>query len=296
MRLISEFMHRPAAPVRSAALERLTALEREIPEWQSWAAMLRVLAQAIGDPVWRDPVRDLTGVGGASPILDAQRLRLPEHAMSRLVQALLDIAQGTKARGDANALDADSLLPLVHASITGDSRTIDTTAQSLGMRTAVLATVLQAATLPLFSAGAAQLAHAIPSHWPHGFCPACGAWPVLAELLGLDRSRRLRCGRCGTGWDMPWLVCAFCQEADHAKLGTLVPASGAQGHKIETCGTCRGYLKTIAVLKPGSHLDLLLADLESVPLDVAAQGEGLVRPEGPGHPLTVSLVSEVSEQ
>lgn len=296
MRLISEFMHRPAPPVRSAALARLTALQREIPEWESWTAMLRVLAQAIGDPVWRDPVRDLTDMGGASPALDAQCLRLPGYAMSHLMQALLDIAWGTTARGCADALDSDRMLQLAHASITGDTEALDATAHTLGMPTAMFATVLHAATLPLFSAGAAQMAQVVPPHWAHGFCPACGEWPVLAELLGLDRSRRLRCGRCGTGWDMPWLVCAFCQEADHAKLSTLVPASGAQGHKIETCGTCRGYLKTIAVLAPGSHFDVLLADLESVSLDVAAQGEGFVRPEGPGHPLTVSLVSEVSAQ
>ena len=271
---------------------RLTSLEREIPEWKSWTAMLRVLTQAVGEPVWQDPVVDPTNAGEARPRLHAQCIRVPEQALSGLVQALLDIAQATSLPS-ANNLHADRMLRLVHASITGGTHEINVTAQTLGMRAPALAAVLHAATIPLLNACASQLAQGTPGHWPHAYCPVCGERPVLAELLGLDRTRRLRCGSCGTGSDMPWLVCGFCQETDHAQLGMLVAGSGSQGRQVETCATCRGYLKTISVLTADSHIDVLLADLETVALDVAAQDEGFVRPEGPGHQLTVRLFAEV---
>src|SRR5438552_1345771 len=55
-----------------------------------------------------------------------------------------------------------------------------------------------------------QLQTHIPSGWSRGYCPVCGAWPVLAELRGLERTRCLRCGRCGVDWQRPWLACVYC--------------------------------------------------------------------------------------
>lgn len=289
-------MHRPAAPVRPAALSRLAVMEREIPEWESWTGSLRVLAQSIGDPVWRDAVRNPTDAERWQPQLEAQSIHVPRQAMIDLVQALLDVALSPASPHSPNKLHPDRILPLVHASTALDAGAIDIAAESLGIRPPALATVLHTATIPPFNACAEQLRKRVAAHWPHGFCPVCGEWPVLAELIGLDRSRRLRCSRCGTGWSMPQLVCVFCQETDHAQLGSLVPGSGSQGHAIETCGTCRGYLKTIAVLTSGSHLDVLVADLETVALDVVAQGEGLVRPAESGHDIRVRLVFGKSAQ
>src|SRR2546428_5300727 len=44
-----------------------------------------------------------------------------------------------------------------------------------------------------------------------------------AEYTGLERTRQLRCGRCGTGWAVPALRCVFCSETDHENLGYLAP-------------------------------------------------------------------------
>ena len=38
-------------------------------------------------------------------------------------------------------------------------------------------------------------------NWSEGYCPLCGAWPALAEVRGIERSRYLRCGRCGAEWE-----------------------------------------------------------------------------------------------
>ena len=33
-----------------------------------------------------------------------------------------------------------------------------------------------------------------------GYCPICGAWPLLGELRGVELSRFSRCAGCGAGW------------------------------------------------------------------------------------------------
>jgi len=51
---------------------------------------------------------------------------------------------------------------------------------------------------------------------------------------------------------------------------------------IDTCGRCRGYLKTMTTLGPTPADDLGLIDLATVEFDVAALEHGYARPTGPG--------------
>src|SRR5439155_639694 len=99
----------------------------------------------------------------------------------------------------------------------------------------------------------------------------CGAWPVVAEYTGLERKRQLRCGRCGTGWAIPLLRCVFCDETEHDHLGYLTPEAGEQTRKIEICHTCKGYVKAVTTVRPLAPWAVLLDDLTTVPLDVAAR-------------------------
>jgi FdhE protein len=122
--------------------------------------------------------------------------------------------------------------------------------------------------------------------------PVRGAWPALAEARGLERARRLRCGRCAPDWGIAWLRCANCGMDDHTQLGGLVPDSSASNDRttadpawrttIETCLACRGYLKTVTTLGPTAADELGLLDLVTVELDVAALAQGYVRPAGLG--------------
>lgn len=264
------------------SIERLAALERKSPQWQSWTAVLRILAQSIGDPGWRNPVVEPKAVNKDRPLLDGQHVCVSAAALDGLFQRLIE-ATTEEPQVAPNRVHAELLLPLLNESITGASARIETDR---------FGTLINAACTPLLAACAGQLAKQIPPLWPHGWCPVCGAWPVIAELTGLDRSRRLRCGRCGTGWNISSLTCSFCGQADHAQLGTLVASAGSEGEKsqrVDTCRTCNGYLKSTSVLTSGSFIDVLLADLESVALDVAARDEGFIRPDGTGHAIRVTL-------
>ncbi|MFL5494306.1 MAG: formate dehydrogenase accessory protein FdhE, partial [Gemmatimonadales bacterium] len=120
--------------------------------------------------------------------------------------------------------------------------------------------------------------------------PICAAWPILSERRGLDRTRRLRCGRCAGDWEIQWLCCIYCGEREHERLGSLVLEDGGEKLKVETCASCRGYLKSVATLQGMPGFELLLEDLETVELDLVALGRGYRRPEERGFPIDVRVV------
>jgi len=154
-----------------------------------------------------------------------------------------------------------------------------------------LSIVAQLAATPVLCACWRELAAQIPPSFQRGWCPVCGAWPQLSEMRGIERRRRLRCGRCLADWSLPVLHCAFCDEVDHRKLGSLVVEGQEQNNRVETCETCRGYLKTIATLGALSPEHLSGRDLDTVPLDLAAQERGYARPTHPAFTVNVTLVT-----
>jgi FdhE protein len=77
------------------------------------------------------------------------------------------------------------------------------------------------------------------------------------------------------------LWCIYCGEKDHRKLGSLVPEGAGETLKVDTCETCRGYLKSVATLQPIPPFELLLQDLETVELDLVAMERGYERPLRP---------------
>jgi FdhE protein len=145
------------------------------------------------------------------------------------------------------------------------------------------------AALPLLQACGRAMARELPATWWEGYCPLCGTWPVVAEYTGLERKRQLRCGRCGSAWAIPLLRCVFCDETEHENLGYLTPEAGEQTRKIEVCHTCKGYLKAFTTVRTLAPWAILLDDLTTVPLDVAALERGYHRPERTGYALEARI-------
>src|SRR5207247_2325597 len=56
----------------------------------------------------------------------------------------------------------------------------------------------------------APLAEALQA-WSHGYCPACGSWPALAEVV--EGHRVLRCSFCAAGWELATYGCVYCGES-----------------------------------------------------------------------------------
>ena len=108
-------------------------------------------------------------------------------------------------------------------------------------------------------------------------------------MRGIQRERRMRCGCCGSDWLLPVLRCAFCDELDHQKLGSLVSEGDAQHVRVETCASCRGYLKSITTLGALPFTMLAIKDISTVAFDLAARDRGYARPSSPGWQVRIEI-------
>jgi FdhE protein len=110
--------------------------------------------------------------------------------------------------------------------------------------------------------------------WLRSYCPTCGSKPAMAQLVGVDpgRKRFLACGCCRTRWQYNRTRCPFC-ERDEQRLA-VVALEGEAGLRIDSCGPCKAYLKT---LEGEGDAEFLLSDWTSLHVDVLARDRGLER-------------------
>ena len=242
----------------------LQELERRNPEWAPWLRAVAVALGAIDDPGWREAVPPSPAQRSPdAPLLAGARLSPDPSAVLRLLRALAGSAAGCDALAVlGNALEGDE--------------------QGAAALVAV----------PVLHACGRRWAGAIPQDWRHGYCPVCGSWPAHAEVCGVDRTRSLRCGGCGSAWQVHGLLCPYCGVRDHQELGALVVEQGGPAAVIDVCKRCRGYLKAFTRLRPAAPAEVMLDDLASVELDLAALTRDYRRPPGRGHRLGVTMVEK----
>ena len=205
------------------------------------------------------------------------------HWVRRLLKHLRQDAKGRLAtRAASRRLDA---LAFFEAALCLDEPRLGEEAKKVGIDPAALGAVAFLTAMPLLHACGQFLSGQLPAAWPYGYCPVCGVWPTLAELCGLERAHRLRCGRCGTGWRTTWLRCPYCGEYDHQRLGFLVPEGSVETRKVATCLSCKGYLKTLTTLQASPGYAIPLDDLATIDLDIAAMERGYARPQQLGYRL-----------
>ncbi|MCC6312837.1 MAG: formate dehydrogenase accessory protein FdhE [Thermomicrobiales bacterium] len=282
----------------SSANAALRALLSERPEAAPWLALYDLVLEEAANPVWvaaAAATRLAPERAPGAPLLTEAVIPLDAAALDDWLRRLCAVAAeaGPEAASLATATAATGFDPpaLLAAAIAGDPDELAAQAIRLGVDPAVLSTVLALASMPLLRALRAQWGGAVPGDWHAGACPCCGAWATIAEHRGLERARRLRCSRCGADWGLPTFVCAFCGETDHQRLGALIPEGAGESRRVETCDTCRGYLKALATLRAWSPADIPLADLGSMELDMAALERDFARPEAPAAPMPVRIVA-----
>jgi FdhE protein len=277
-----------SAPSRS----RIQTIAAKSPEFAPFLALIAIALEEAGAPSWSTLVSDgsiraTSDPVPSAPLLDGAEIAVPESAARRLVARLLEAASH-KAAARSPKLDA---LALIEAAIHHDAARVAGIAEELGVDPAALAPIAQLAAMPLLLACCRALTPRIAPGFAEGYCPICGGFPTIAEVRGLTRRRRLRCGRCGGDAGFEALACVFCGQRDHLRLTALVPESGGEARKVEACEDCRGYLKMLASLTAWPAEAVLLEDLGAVALDLAAHERGYIRPAEPGRRAGVRLVA-----
>jgi FdhE protein len=278
----------------AAAFERLVATDPVVAP----LARLQAAALAASEaPEWEQaaPQFDPERAHPTAPLLHGLTLTVDEPRQRALLAALVDALDRSlpvEAGRLSALLEAAELGPLqlLQAALTQDDGALEAFAERAEVDPGPLTVVAQTATLPLLAACGRRAAARIGAEtWPHGYCPLCAAWPTLAEVRGLTRDFVLRCGRCGLGWQFEHWCCPFCGSRDHASQSYFAAEQERETRRAVVCDACHGYFKTHATLAPLPLADLLLRDLESLELDLAAQQQGYRRPDAPGWGLALRV-------
>jgi len=252
--------------------------------WQPWLDLLDVALEESNGGAWASVVTPRVERGDGAPVMHGAALRIDEQRARRLLRRLAEVG-AVKVGPEVLAGAA------IRAAIAHDQGALAEMAERCDASIGTFAVLAQIAAMPLLMAAARTLEPHTASAWQRGYCPVCGAWPSLAEIRGIERERRLRCGCCSADWPLPLLRCAFCDELDHGKLGSLRAEGEGQLQRVETCETCRGYLKAMTTYAPLAIRSLLLLDLATVPLDLVARDRGYARPARSGWAPAVEIVS-----
>jgi len=281
----------------SAPDAALNGLRRERPEWEPWLVVVDEIVHEAGSPAWDAAVPAASHAQGtAVPLLTGSTLSLEAGLVRRLFERLIRIASRagtTKMSSLKAALHADvEWVQLFTASLCQDSDRINEIAAVSGSDAEALNAVIALLPVPFLHACNRRWASSISASWVEGYCPVCGSWPAFAEVRGIERNRYFRCGRCGGQWHARALHCPFCAMSDHDELVALVPEKGSSNAVIEACQRCLGYVKAFTRLQGCSQGAVMLEDLASVDLDVAAIEHGFARPSGPGHALGITVTDK----
>jgi FdhE protein len=277
--------------MNSAPASHLQNLRSDHPEWDPWLAVVDRALEEANNSRWESFVPTVSRRQTQAPVLAETAIALPigllEDWTKRLFRSAAAGGTAEMATLRAAAKSAAEAVQLFRAALCQDIEKLRQIAQDSGANARAFQGVAELLPIPFLQACGRHLAPR-EQFWMEGYCPTCGAWPVFAEIRGIERARYLRCGRCGDEWQIHWLQCPFCGESDHQQLLSLVPQKG-DARAIEACNRCEGYIKSFTTLQGADRLAVLVNDLASIDLDIAAVEQGYNRPPGPGYSLNVTV-------
>jgi FdhE protein len=227
-------------------------------------------------------------LGRGVPIFTGEPIPLPagviRPTLLQLCDALAEGGAGNAAVRIRDAIGSGNIEigSLLTASLKRDQAAIRTGATHRGLSPDLVWLIAELAVSPfthtlqrrLLHGEAPPLVDALAA-WNHGYCPACGSWPALAEVVGGHRT--LRCSFCSSAWELSTYACIYCQEAGEPFV-TAAPDEQRKDRRLEVCAACGGYLKTIDLLELSPFPLLAISDIETTDLDVAAMEHGYMRP------------------
>jgi FdhE protein len=288
---LDRWLGRSPAPEVAEAVAELERLSRQQPALSGATALLADLLPGLCEIPSQTPSLSLTVEGAAAklaggiPLLRGEEVSLSPSRLRRRWAELCAVASRHQPCATVHALAEAvrsgrlAVEQLAAAVFAGRVNDVHARTDSLGLDAGQAAMVLRLTLFPFAVALGAVLGPLRSGlRWEQGYCPVCGSWPLLGEFRGLEQARWLRCGLCASGWEFPRLACPYCGTRDHRQLGYL-HVEGEEGRRrAATCEACRGHVKMLATLGPLSVPQLLVADVTTLPLDLAAAERGYAVP------------------
>ena len=279
------------------AVKEVQDLGRAYPEWQPWLSIVEEVLREATDSKWEAFVPELTlSRESKVPLLAGAKLALEMTVVSGWLERLMRTAyrSGAPKMSTLNGAKQARLntVDLFKFSLCQNGKWLNEAAIDLGVDAGAFQAVAALVPMPFLQACNRRWQQSINEGWIEGYCPVCGAWPAFAEVRGIERNRYLRCGRCGGGWQAQCLSCLYCGMTDHEELVSLVPEKNGSNAVIDACKRCLGYVKTFTTLQGSPPAKVMVDDLASVDLDIAALEQGCRRPEGVGYSLDIVVGSK----
>ena len=274
---------RPALKTVLRAFEPLLSAQAELAGQLADDAHVAAFALAVQDE-GRQTERARQGIAllagiGFSGLGEAVRL-----CAERLLP-LLNELEAMKPRQDA--LRAFFLQPsktaelcegVAEALVSGDEGGLGNLAQGRGLEPAVLHFVAGFVVAPVLRAVTSRLLDDDgqgpwdkQGMWKEGFCPVCGALPVIgwldrsrldeknAFLVGGGGKKHLHCGLCGAAWQFRRNACPACGKEGNDVVEFLRESEAAHGERLDWCTGCRSYCPTVDLREREGdpHMDAL---------------------------------------
>jgi FdhE protein len=268
------------------ALDDLARLAGDKPALAGPAALLAEILPRLFEQTLATAVSPLSAdrarvkLSSGVPLLRGENLQIEPTGFRHCWLSLCEAVQrhqgeiGEKLR---LAVEEDRLRPgdlLCHV-LAGHLDAIRGPVEALGLDAGLTATVLRLALIPALgpvNTGWLALRRGVP--WKEGFCPTCGSWPLLGEFRRLEPVRFLRCGLCMAEWEFPTFTCPFCYVDDQPFQSTFNVDGEDSKYRAATCAACHIYVKMVTTKSPLTGPQLLVADLATMYLDVAAPERG----------------------
>src|SRR6267142_3369805 len=228
-------------------------------------------------------------LGRGVPVLAGEPIPLPVPVLAptllRLCDALAEGGAGEAATHIRETIESGNIEPgsLLIASLGRDQAAMRSGAVHRGLAPDLVWLVVELAVSPFVHAlqrmvfadgGTGELQSALET-WNRGYCPACGSWPAVAEVVGGHRT--LRCSFCSSAWELTTYACIYCEERGEGFV-TAAPNEERKDRRVEVCSSCGGYLKTVDIHELSPFPLLSISDIETTDLDVAAMEHGYSRP------------------
>jgi FdhE protein len=209
--------------------------------------------------------------------LNPEELALDWEKISALYNRLVEVVRKREdghrqAEGLLKAIEEkhNGTPAVMKAALASNFKAIEASAKAFNIDAPVLALLLHLSLRPsLLLIAQAVLKHLDLSLWNHGHCPVCGSAPRLADLSGEGGKRRLHCSLCEAAWPYPRLRCPFC-ENDNRKELSYLRAEKEEGLRVDLCGRCNNYLKTMDLREIAGPVILPLDDVATWHLDIIA--------------------------
>ena len=249
----------------------------------------RALFLADSEPTMRDPLRFVAAVNSY------QQSRMGRRAVGRAASRLVSSAVESHRLQLGEVVDdivkelahtRAALIPIAPADLgeasadLGSSEVLAWTAGRDQLSAAQTVWIVVAAA-PIIEMAAAQVPVPPRDVWSEPVCPLCGDQPRLSVIVEESGEfmrgspRYLVCGRCASWWGFSRAVCPGCGEHHPDRLA-LYTNDRWPWARVDSCSSCRSYIKTFDLRQPGAVAVVpLVDDLATITLDFWAQDQGL---------------------